>query len=232
MVKDYSVKMENGELVSARVGGLTYTRVEDILDPRDRETIEGLILKTRSLDSEGAMQAEFNDQVEQMKRSRPILSRIVPAVFLGAGAIVLLISLFSAVNVIRLLSREQSAAGVVVDQTTRSSRDSETGEVTYFIHPVVEYRVNGNQPFRVEMPDGSTSAQYAVGDQVAILYDPNQPRSARIQSTSGNLMMWLLPAVTFLVGIGFIAVILTMFRLWPKVSAGVPQQVRKKPKST
>jgi hypothetical protein len=215
MSKKYSVQTENDEVVSMEVDGEVYTRVEDIPNLKDRKMIQRLIAKTSSGDSEDGLDQEFVNEIHEMNRSPKYLAWLLLAVFFIVAVIMLIITVTSTVNTIRTLSREQSTAGVVVDEVTRSVRDSETGEVTLYIYPIVEYTPAGGSAIQLQLSEGSTSPDYLIDDQVTILYDPDRPRDARIKSAAGNVLMWITPGVTFLVGAGFLTVVLVFVKFWP-----------------
>ncbi|MHC1782302.1 MAG: DUF3592 domain-containing protein [Anaerolineaceae bacterium] len=213
--RNTTVQTENDEVISMEVDEVIYTRAEDIPNLKDRKMIQKLMAKNSGGDSEDGLDREFVDEIHEMNRSPKYLAWLLLAVFSGVAAIMFIIAVSSTVGTIRTLSREKSTTGVVVDEVTRPSRDSETGEVTDYIYPLVEYTPAGGSLLRVQLSEGSTSPDYLAGDQVTILYDPDRPRDARIKSAAGNLLMWILPGVTLLVGAGFLTAALVMVRFWP-----------------
>jgi hypothetical protein len=78
---------------------------------------------------------------------------------------------------------------------------------------LVKFRVPGQPLQTVQMSEGSWPLAYAVGDQVTVLYDPQQPRNSRIKSFSSTLLLWLLPGITALVGGSFVAATLLVFKM-------------------
>jgi hypothetical protein len=83
----------------------------------------------------------------------------------------------------------------VVDQQNRIVRD--------FYYPVVEFVAMDGHKRTVQMSEGSDSAYYEKGNEVTIRYDPDHPLDARIKSAGGNVLMWILPGVTGILGIAF-----------------------------
>jgi hypothetical protein len=196
------------------VDGNVYRRVEDIPDLKDREMIAHMIPDENDPPDEDDLELEFRESLDEMNRAPKPFAWLLLAVLGGVAAVMMIIMVSSAISTVQTLSREQSTAGVVVDTVSRPHRDSETGAVTFYIYPLVEYTTVGGTVLRVELPEGSTSPVYKVGDEVIILYNPANPRDARIDSTSSGLMMWITPGVTFLVGAGFLAAALGFIRLW------------------
>jgi hypothetical protein len=214
MAKRYSVNTENGQVISVEVDGRVYARVDDIPDLKDREMVAHMIPDDNDPEPDEDLEEEFHQAVREMNSRPKPFAWLLLALLAGVAAVMLVIAFISAIDVGKLRMREQSAAGVVVDTVRRSSRDAETGAVTTYIYPLVEYTPAGEVMLRVELPEGLTSPAYAVGDEVTILYDPQSPRDARIDSFGGNLMVWITPAVTCLVGLGFLAAALGFIRFW------------------
>ena len=97
----------------------------------------------------------------------------------------------------------------------RTSRDTSAGEVTTYSYPVVAFAPVGHPVRNVQLSEGSSPPSYTVGDQVTIQYNPQQPRDARIKSFASNVLMWILPGVTFLVGAAFLAAAFMVFKFFP-----------------
>jgi len=90
--------------------------------------------------------------------------------------------------------------GRVVDFVSRTTT-SDGQRKTYF-YPVVEFRTANEEVTRFEGGAGSNPPSYRVGDTVRVLYDPQTPQSALIDSWE----LWLLPVIFIGVG-GFFALI-------------------------
>ncbi len=104
------------------------------------------------------------------------------------------------------------AQGTVVEVVSRTKlRD---GERKTLFYPIVEFRTANDEAVRFEDAMGSNPATYRVGDTVEVLYDPQTPQSAMIDSW----MIWLPSTIVMGFG-GFIAVmggltlLDTLFRL-------------------
>ncbi len=131
----------------------------------------------------------------------------IVAIFLAIALLMLGIATASAVGTARSLSREQSAAGQVVDIVART--DS-TGQVFYY--PVVEFYLPDETLQTVQLAGVSSAPAYVTGQQVTVLYDPERPLSARIDSAGGALLMWIVPIITGVIGLAFLAA--TVFARW------------------
>ncbi len=73
------------------------------------------------------------------------------------------------------------------------------GTVTNMVHgsPVVDYEVNG-QRFSFQSAMSSSPPAYFVGEKVSVLYRPNNPASAQINSFTER---WLFPIVFTAAGV-------------------------------
>lgn len=214
MSKNYAVHMDGDRIEAIEVGGTIYARLEDIPNARDREQIQRLIQRSERANIEGGLEGMLADELGEMKRRPAPVAQLLVAVFLGITALLLAVAVFSGVSAARQMAREVSAPGRVVDLVERVSRDSNTGAVSTYAYPVVEFTPAGRPPRTARMEEGSWPPSYAEGDRVTVLYDPERPSSARIQSGASTLLLWLLPGVTLLVGLVFGGVALAVLRLW------------------
>lgn len=220
MAKKYSVEVENDRLISVEVDGTRYADPDEIPDERDRQKIRDLLAGMQAAGDpddllDKAFEQRFAADLRELEKPSTVFPRLIIAIFLGIGALLLIISFLSTVSTVQTLSREVSVPGEVIALARSTSRDSETGGVTVYFHPVVEYVPAGKTALRVQMDEGSTTPDYAPGDAVTVLYDSVQPNAARIKSFSSGPLMWLLPGITFLVGAVFAGVGAAIFKLWP-----------------
>lgn len=218
MAKKYSVQMENDEVVSVEVDGVTYTNPDDIPDEGDRQKIQAMISRSTTPDPEKSGEDEFDREMakdlREMRKQSASMPKLMVAIFLGVAAIVLIVAGISTYGAIRQISKEESVPGRVVDMVVNSSRDSQTGEVTQFAYPVVEFTPVDQRPQRVQMGEGSSPPEYAVGDAVVVLYDPQKPRDARIKSISSDVLLWLLPGITFVLGAAFVGAAIMVLKFF------------------
>jgi hypothetical protein len=219
MTKKYSVQMENDEIVSVEVDGVAYKNPEDIPGEQDREKIKALVSRTADAnsdeDSDEGLDAEFAKEFQEMESQSSVFPKLLVGIFLAVAAITLTIAAFSAYSAVQTISKEKSAPGRVVKMVDRTFHDSSTGDVTQYSYPVVEFALPGQQPRTVQMQEGASPPDYSVDDQVTVLYDPQQPRNARIKSFSSDLLLWLLPGITFIVGATFAGVAVVVLKVWP-----------------
>jgi hypothetical protein len=129
----------------------------------------------------------------------------------------LLVAGIASFNNIRKINREESAPGRVVDMTkqleySEEDRDRVIGETYY---PVVEFTANDGKRRQVQLNEGSWPPAYEIGEEVTILYDPDHPLDARIKSFGSSALMWILPGITGILGIGFLAAVIAVRKLMP-----------------
>lgn len=193
--KKYSINVENDEVVSVEVDGARYADPNDIPDLKDRARIQALM--SRSLDLQPVDDSWMH--------------KILFPLFIGIGALMLLIAAVSAFFTIRNLTREETAPGVVVDQGIR--RNSEGDSYSY---PLVEVYVPGHPPQTIELPYGTWPPAYEEGEEVTVMYIPDQPGHFRIRSFSSTVNLWMLAMITGVVGLGFVGI--TLFVRWALIT--------------
>lgn len=189
MPKKYSFIVENDEVVSIEVDGVAYASPDDIPDPDDRHRVE--MMMPLSLGPAPPVTAG------------PPVEKIVAAAFFVVAAITLSIAVYSTIVIRAELAKEQSAPGRVVDLVGK--RDSEGDELFY---PTVEFTLPDGTVQTVEIPEGTRPAAHAEGDAVTVLYDPDDPTDARIDSFGSTILQWILPAITGTIGLAFTVVTL------------------------
>ena len=213
MDKQYSVNMQDGEVVSVVVDGVEYSDPSEIEDADDRLKIEQMIQQMDPLngdDEEDGLDSplgqEFQAQFADAQRQGRKMALLFALIFGGIGVLLLGITAVSALGAARQMSRELEAPGQVVEVVMRRTRDTETNQLQEYYYPVVSFATADGAQMEVQLGEGSWPAAYGVGDQVTVLYDSSRPREARIQSGASTLLLWLLPMITGLVGTVFTAV--------------------------
>lgn len=72
-------------------------------------------------------------------------------------------------------------------------------------YPIIEFRVGVEAPRRFRSDVGSRPASHAVGDEVTVLWDPNDPESPQIQSFATvwgmAVLMGIMGAVFLIAGV-------------------------------
>jgi len=131
--------------------------------------------------------------------SRP-LSRtgalLIGLTFTVIGLVVLFIGLFWLNATSERLKRMLDGTGTVVEVTRRRIGD----DINYY--PRIEFQTQTGETFQFESNTGGSSTSYRVGDQVLILYDPQMPQDATINSW---YEIWLPPIVVTILSLSGLA---------------------------
>jgi hypothetical protein len=210
--KKYSINWENDEPLSFEVDGVVYESLDEIPDEADRDKLTAMM--DGSIDQQ--FEEEFRDfdkdlakAAEEAKRGAASMEKIVLGAFTGVAVLMLLIAAISSFSVLSRMSREESASGRVVEIIERREYVNEEDRVVQdYYYPVVEYVSADGRPHTVHMTEGSSVPSHEVGDEVTVLYDPDHPLDARIKSFGSNALMWILPGITGILGLGFLGAVL------------------------
>ena len=135
--------------------------------------------------------------------------KIIVLIFLAVAVLMLTISAITTVSTSLALAKEKSAPGTIVDVVARQEND-ERGTVFYY--PVVEFYSPDETYYLVQLSEGSWPPAYEKGQEVTVLYNPARPLNARIKSTSSAVLMWIVPAITGILGVVFLIVALLVHR--------------------
>jgi hypothetical protein len=210
--KKYSINWENDEPVSFEVDGIHYESLDQIPDAADREKLTAMM--DGSLDREFEKEfenfnKEFDKEFESHKKDSAKAENLIMGIFTGVAVLMLLIAGISSFSAVSKISKEESAPGRVVDMTVRREYVDEEDRVgSEYYYPVVEFTASDGRLRSVQMSEGSWPPSHEVGEQVTVRYDPEHPLEARIASAGSNLLMWILPGITGLLGIGFLGAVL------------------------
>jgi hypothetical protein len=207
--KKYSINWEDDTAVSFEVNGVEYKSLEDVPDEADRLKLEAMMDSTEDAEFDAEF-AKMGKDAQQTNET-PIENIILP-IFTGIAVLMLLVAGIASFKNIVKINREESAFGRVVDMTKQleydqENRDRVIGEA-YF--PVVEFVALDGKRRTVPLSEGSYPPAYEVGDEVTILYEPEHPLDARIKSFGSSALMWILPGITGILGIGFLAAVLAV----------------------
>jgi len=121
-------------------------------------------------------------------------SGVVLGVFLAAGLAMLAGSGYSLLHTRAAIARAVPAEGAVVDLISRTDSD---GDTVYY--PRVRFRTRTGDTQEFTGSVGSKPAAFDVGEGVNVLYDPDRPGEARINTF---FQLWFLPLL--LAGMGII----------------------------
>ncbi|MGH3116925.1 MAG: DUF3592 domain-containing protein [Gaiellales bacterium] len=123
--------------------------------------------------------------------SPDLLLRWAPGLFLVLGVVFLVVAAVTLVLTLRFVAGAERATGTVIDLSRET--DSE-GEVVFY--PVVSFTTAEGRTLEFRSSSGS-SFPPQPGDRVEVLYDPDDPKDARL---SGFFDLWGLPIVFGFIG--------------------------------
>jgi len=219
MPKKYSINWENDEPVSFEVDGESYESLDQIPDEGDRSRLEAMLNASMEKEFEKEFEEfdkEFEKDWEEHKKTSASAEKLILGIFTGVAVVMLLIAFVSSASAILKMNREESASGHVVEIIQRREYVNEQDRVMQdYYFPVVEF-VSGDGRFHsVQMTEGSSAPSHEVGDEVTVLYDPDRPLDARIQSFGSSALMWILPGITGVLGLGFLGAVMAVRKLMP-----------------
>lgn len=206
--KKYSINWEDDLPVSFEVNGVQYEKIEDVPDEGDRRKLEAML--------DSSLDAEFNDpELEKMMKETQQVDgasaeKLIVRIFTSVAVLMLLVAGISTVSILKKLGREESVPGVVVDVVKQRYVDAETDNVSYYYYPVVEFKARDGKRRTVQLNEGSNPQSHEVGDEVTVLYEPENPNDARIKSFGSSALMWILPSITGLLGAAFLGAVLVV----------------------
>ena len=212
--KKYSINWENDEAVSFEVDGILYKSLDQIPDEMDREKVAAMMDASFDQQFEKEFQdfnKEFEKQFEAHQKTAANSEGLILGIFSGVAVILLMIALISSVSAILRMNGEKSAPGRVVDIIQRREYVNEQDRIVQaYYYPVVEFVSSDGRHHSVQMAEGSSSPTHEVGDEVTVLYNPDHPLEARIKSFGSSALMWILPGITGILGLGFLIAVLAV----------------------
>ena len=217
--KKYSINWEVDEPTSFEVDGVSYESLDDVPDEADRARLEAMVngsIEQRFEEEFKDFDAEFKKDWEANKKSSAGAEKIILGVFSGVAILMLLIAGISSWSAVRKISREASAPGRVVEMIQRRQYVNEQDRVAEeYYFPVVSFVSADGRSHSVQITEGSSTPSHEVGDEITVLYDPEHPLEARIQSMGSSLLMWILPGITGILGLAFFGAVLVVRKLMP-----------------
>ena len=215
--KKYSINWDNDEPVSFEVDEVLYESIDQVPDEADREKLTAMIDASFDQQFEKDFKdfdKEFKKDWEAHKKTSANAEKIILGVFTGVAVLMLLIAFVSSASVILKMNREQSAPGRVVEIIQRREYVNEQDRVVQdYYFPVVEYVSRDGRRHTVQLTEGSSVPSYEVGDDVTVLYNPERPLEARIQSVGSYALMWILPGITGILGLAFLGGVIAVQKL-------------------
>lgn len=135
-------------------------------------------------------------------RTRYSLSTIIGLpVLLIAGVLLFALGWNIRTNLERQMAIMIPAQGVVVEVVARTA-NTNSGNRTFY-YPVVEYRTATGELIRFESTLGGNPPAFQTGDDVEVLYDPQTPQSALINTWENWLPVYVfVGAGSVMLGIG------------------------------
>ncbi len=112
----------------------------------------------------------------------------------------LAIAAYSAVGSARALAREIVLPGAVVDVAIRQATDG-----ALFYRPVVAVVLPDGVRRTLQASEERTDTAYEVDQAVSVAYDPLQPQTVRIRSADSAVGPWIVPIITGMLGVVFLA---------------------------
>lgn len=111
----------------------------------------------------------------------------------------LAVAVYSGLYVAELRAREVHASGAVTALNARTTPD---GVVLYY--PVVTFRLPDGARYSTELVVGSHPPTYTADQVVTVIFDPTHPEQARIASWFSLPDLWIVPAITAVLGVAFL----------------------------
>jgi hypothetical protein len=213
--KKYSINWEDDLPVSFEVDGVTYESLDDVPDEKDRRKLEAMMESAEDAEFEADVEAEIAKAKKELEQIEKVpFEKIILSVFTGIAVLMLLVTAIASFNNIRKINREESEPGVVVDMTLLKEYDANDSDrvVGEAYYPVVEFTAKDGKRRQVQLSEGSWPAAYEVGDDVTVLYEPDNPLKARIKSFGSSAGMWILPGITSILGIAFLGAVVVVRR--------------------
>ena len=130
-------------------------------------------------------------------------------IFVAMGSTMLAVAAATFLHTRDFVKNSSAGEGVVIDLVWRESSGRSRGGAYY---PRVRFRTDSGQEFVFVSSTGSRPASFQVGERVHVLYSPDNPTRARIDSFGS---LWVLPLVFGSLGLVFCSVGLGPL-LWQK----------------
>ncbi|MFN8412281.1 MAG: DUF3592 domain-containing protein [Anaerolineales bacterium] len=207
--KKYSINWEDDLPTSFEVDGVAYESLEEVPNETDRRKLEAMI--DQSFDAEFDKELFTPQELEEQKQAGMKAEKIILGIFSAVAGIMLLIAAISSFSAISKLSKEESAAGRVVDMVMKREYVNQQDRIVdEYYYPVIEYASADGRGHKVQLTEGSSTPSNEIGDEVTVLYDPDHPLDARIQSFGSSALMWVLPGITGILGVCFLIAVLVV----------------------
>ncbi len=217
--KKYSINWEDDEPASFEVDGTLYKDLDEVPDEADRERLTAMMdnsLEQKLEEEFKDFDKKFDEASEAHTQEAAGAQKLILGIFSGVAVLMLLIAGISSFRAISKMSKEKSAPGRVVDMVMKREYVNEQDRVVNeYYYPVVEFTAGDGRLRSVQMSEGSWPPSYEVGEEVTVRYNPEHPLEARIESSGSNVLMWILPGITGILGLAFLGAVLIVRSLMP-----------------
>jgi hypothetical protein len=126
---------------------------------------------------------------------------IVLIVLLAVGSPFVLLGWSEANQAQQSIGNFVSARGTVVDNSHQTQTIDDKDSAAYF--PVIEFKPNDGPQVRFMDGVGALPPDYAIGAQVDVLYNPQEPHQAKINSWK---RLWFVPTLLIVIGLAPITI--------------------------
>ena len=221
MTKKYSINWENDVPVSFEVDGVAYGTMEDIPNEKDRRKLAAMLDSAEEMDETSEQiekefenfDREFEKDFQETQKASADWTKIVVTIFSGVAMLMLLVAGIASFSNLQQLAKEASAPGRVVEVVSRREYINQQDRIYQdFYYPVVEFTAADGRTRTLQMSEGSNPPSYETGNDVVVLYDPEKPLEARIQSFGSSALMWILPGITGILGAAFLGAVVVVRR--------------------
>lgn len=152
---------------------------------------------------EAQASSEMRERLEELRNQhdsalKSIVPTIVGSIFMGLGLIMLGVAAYIIYADDQFAQRAVPVTGKTIGYSSYISRDDDGHETTMFT-PIFEYTFNETK-YTYKSDMSSSSKDFATGDPVEILVDPNDPESVLIHSF---WQQYTLPMILGFLGVMF-----------------------------
>jgi hypothetical protein len=120
-------------------------------------------------------------------------------IFAGIGSIFLIVGIIITLNTRSFVAKSVTTQGTVIDLIRRTSGSSRSS----VYYPMIQFTTSSGDRIIFEANSGSSQPAFKKDQQVEVLYNPQQPNSAVINSWAE---LWLLPVICTAMGSLFVLI--------------------------
>jgi Protein of unknown function (DUF3592) len=160
---------------------------------------------------EAAKDKELEAAGNEVEKSTANLPGLLGKIFGGIGVILLLLGVYFGYRTNTFLETAVAVPGLVKEYRERQVKNTEDNTVNTYVSPVLEYHYN-NKDYLFLSPYLTTMPEYAIGDQLPLLIDPNEPGKPDIDSFMNRWFVSILLCSIGLVFSGIGMIIVRAFR--------------------